>query len=169
MQKKDDRSPEIVEMPDLTQDIATELKTLVRHHRVCWEVRSEQIPVEGDKPREVGFNLLLFGAHEDHPPVPPLPGCDKCREIYRDLHKLASWILPKEQRPSRYDIDVFDNAIRYDPERRGRADIELAIKIIHRSHYEAPVDECEVRCLNDMKTRLQELGVQHKRWREGEG
>ncbi len=145
------------------QETLEELKTLVRLHQVCWEVFPEQIPVVEDRPRQIGFDLLLYGTHEpeDH----PVPGCEKCQVIYKDLRKIAHWILPKEERPSRYEIEIFDSAIHYAPARGNRPDVSLTIKIMHRSEFDRPIDECEVVCLNEMKSKLLELGAHEKQWK----
>ena len=141
-----------------------ELQALVRQHRVCWEVLPEQFPVEGQRPLHVGFNLFLYGAHapDDH----PVPGCEKCKRIYLDLRRITKWILPAEERQSRYEILFYDQAIGYSPVRGNRPDVTVTIKILHRSRYDMPIDECEVLCLNEMKGKLSDLGAQEKRWRE---
>jgi hypothetical protein len=141
-----------------------ELKSLVQEHKVCWEVLPEQIPVKEELPLKIGFNLMLYGAHapEEH----PIPGCEKCQRIFSDLRKIATWIIPKEERESRYEIFMFDSSLAYSPVRRNRPDVSLTIKIMHRSKFDRPVDECEVLCLNEMKDKLSELGVPEKQWRE---
>lgn len=87
-------------------------------------------------------------------------------EIYRDLRNIANWIIPKEDRHSRYEISIYESAIRYNRMRGNRLDVELTIKILHRSEYERPVDGCDVLCLNEMKTKLSLLGAQEKHWRK---
>ena len=141
-----------------------ELRMFVQDHRVCWEVLPEKIPVKEEAPLKVGFDLLLYGTHEER--EHPTPGCEKCKQIYQDLRKIANWIIPKEERPSRYEISIYESAIRYNRIRGNRPDVELTIRILHRSAYDQPVDECEVLCLNEMKAKLLELGAQEKRWKE---
>jgi len=153
---------EISQQPATEQETVKELKSLVHLHQVCWEVFPEQIPVVEDRPRQIGFDLLMYGTHE--PKEHPVPGCQKCQGIYKDLRKIAQWIFPKDERPSRYEIEIFDSAIHYSPARGNRPDVTLTIKIVHRSEFERPVDECEVLCLNEMKAKLFELGAQEKRW-----
>jgi len=155
---------EIRDKPATEQETLEELKALVQLHQVCWEVFPEQIPIVEERPRQIGFDLLIYGAHEpeDH----PVPGCEKCQAIYKDLRKIAHWILPKDERPSRYEIEIFDRSIHYAPARGNRPDVTLTIKIVHRSEFDRPIDECEVFCLNEMKTKLSELGASEKRWRE---
>ena len=139
------------------------LQALVQKHQICWEVLPEQVPVKGDNPIKVGFNLILLGTHasEDH----PVPGCGKCQTIYKDLQTIAQWILPKDEHPSRYEIEIFDSAIHYAPARGNRPDVSLTIKILHRSEFDRPIDECEVLCLNEMKAKLSELGAHEKQWK----
>ncbi len=141
-----------------------ELRMLVQDHRVCWEVLPEKISVKEETSLKVGFDLMLYGTHEEG--EHPTPGCEKCMEIYRDLRRIANSIIPKEERPSRYEISIYESAIRYNRIRGNRPDVELTIKVLHRSEYELPVDECEVLCLNEMKSKLSELGAQERRWRE---
>ena len=154
---------EISDKPEPEQDTVEELKGLVRLHQVCWEVFPEQIPVIEDRPRQVGFDLLIYGTHD--PGEHPVPGCEKCKGIFKDLRKIAQWILPKDERPSRYEIEIFDSAIHYAPARGNRPDVTLTIKIVHRSEFDRPIDECEVVCLNEMKAKLSELGAHEKQWK----
>lgn len=157
------KKPVISPEPPENADTVDTLKSFVNKHQVCWEVLPTQIPVAEARPLQVGFELRLYGTHaiEDH----PLPGCEKCKTIYNGLRKIATRIIPKENRPSRYEIGIFDSAIRYDRVRSNRPDVTFTIKILHRSDFDQPVDECEIRCLTDMKNALTELGAKEGRWR----
>lgn len=140
------------------------LRELVNRFRVCWEVWPENIVVEHQK-RQIGFALELCGTHEpgvEH----PSPGCEHCLRVYAGLQQIATHIMPREERPSVYDFQAYDYALHYAPKRRNRADVILTLKILHRSGYERPVDECEVRCLTEMKQRLRELGASEGQWKE---
>jgi len=139
------------------------LKALVREHRVCWEVWSEQFAAKDRGPLKVGFDLVLNGAHA-HDTDRPSPGCEGCKVIFEHLREIAEWIVPKVERPSRYDIQIFDHAVHYAPERGNRPDVALTIKILHRSEIDRPVDECEVLCLNEMKAKLSQIGAQYRQW-----
>lgn len=144
-------------------DQLARLRNVVREHRVCWEVLPEEIPVQDDRPLQIGFNLELSGAHA-HAAEPPHPGCSECRTILAHLREIAECILPRVERPSRYEISVWDNVIRYDPVRRNRSEVTVTIKILHRAQLEAPVDACEVFCLHEMESKLKELGARQGRW-----
>lgn len=140
------------------------LKSLVQQHKICWEVIPKQIPVKDGAPLKIGFHLMLHGTHA--PGKHPIPGCEKCVHIFSDLRKIATWIIPKEERQSRYEIITFDRSLGYSLARQNRPDVSLTIKIVHRSKVDRPVAECQVLCLNEMKAKLSELGVPEKRWRE---
>lgn len=139
------------------------LADLVREFQVCWEVSPVYTYVKQER-KEVGFILELYGTHEpwvEH----PTPGCEHCLRVFHGLQTIAEGIVPQEYRPSRSDLGVYDQAIHYDRKRAGRPDVALPIKITHREGYERPVDECENKCLTEMKQRLREMGAFEGRWK----
>lgn len=139
------------------------LRELVQRHWVCWEVWPECALVAGQK-RQIGFALELSGTHEpgvEH----PTPGCRHCRKVFAALQTIAVYILPREERPSWYEIEPFQSSLHYSPGRRNRPDVSLTIRIMHRNHFEQPVDECELRCLAEMKQRLRDLGASEGRYK----
>jgi hypothetical protein len=91
-------------------------------------------------------------------------GCEHCRPVQTALKEIANWILPREERPSMYDIDIDNQALGYSPAHGNRPDISLIIRITHRGVIERPVDECEVRCLQEMEQSLKNLGASKGRW-----
>lgn len=136
---------------------------LVQRYRVCWEVWPDYLMV-GRRKQQIGFQLELSGTHEagvKH----PTPGCQHCRRVFAALQVIAVHILPREERPSVYDIESFEPAIHYAPIRGNRSEVSLTIRIGHRSHFERSVDECEVRCLEEMKQRLRDLGASEGRYK----
>jgi len=144
------------------QNQPASLADLVDRFQVCWEVWPEQIIVDKER-RQIGFCLELSGTHE----MTAGQGhseCPECLHVFASLHEIAKAILPKEQRPSVYYVGSYDRAIRYTPVRGNRPDITLTIKILHRESFERPVDACEVRCLEEMKQRLRELGACERQW-----
>ena len=139
-----------------------DIKEMVERFQVCWKVWPELIYVKGEK-RQIGYELELSGTHEpwvEHPE----PGCERCQRVYVALRQIAEWILPKERRPSRYEISPFDQSIRYTSAHRNRPDVQCAIKIVHRQGWDQPVDECEERCREEMEHRLIALGAGHLSW-----
>ncbi len=138
------------------------LRELVERFQICFEVLADNYFVNKEI-RQIGFILELTGTHEqgvEH----PLPGCQHCHNVWLALHQIAKWIIPKDKRDTDHDIVPFDQSIHYDPVRKFRPEVSLRIWIRHRSGFDRPVDACEVRCLNEMKGRLKELGVRDTRW-----
>jgi hypothetical protein len=146
----------------MSDSVESELRQLVQRYRVCWDVLNEYV-VRLDHLREqVGFSLELTGTHPEGIEHVE-PGCGHCRDVYNGLEQIASWITPKEVRPSFYDIEPFESIIRYEAAHQNRPDVVLKIKILHRAGF-GPVDVCEVQCLNEMKEKLKEIGARNGPW-----
>ncbi|HLG16186.1 MAG TPA: hypothetical protein VJH03_17010 [Blastocatellia bacterium] len=138
------------------------LRGLARIHEVCYETWPEFLMVRGQRVK-VGFLLELNGVHgpgADH----IRPGCEHCRRTFEDLRDIAEWIMPEEERASYYDVEPFDNALRETPKRKFRLEVVLGVRILHRHGFDQPVDECEERCLKEMRQKLAELGVREGAW-----
>jgi hypothetical protein len=153
--------------PEDTQNLRASglarVKDLVRRFRVCWEMYPEQVMVKSEI-RKVGFALELYGTHE--PGTGHVdPGCDHCRKVQSALREIAGWILPREERPSMYDVSVDTQALSYSRERGNRPDVCVTIRILHRGDFEKPIDECEMRCLKEMQQALAEVGACKSVWR----
>ena len=73
--------------------------------------------------------------------------------------------MPKEERASRYEIEPYDHALHESPQRKFVPEVVLSMKILHRHGFDKPVDECEERCLKEMRSKLAELGVRAGEWR----
>lgn len=100
----------------------------------------------------------MYGTH-DHRETRLTPGCERCVQTFADLREIAEWIMPQEERPSRYEIEPFDRALRLSPTRKLRGEVVLTMKIVHRRDFFQPIDDCEQRCLGEMKRKLAELGA----------
>jgi len=113
--------------------------------------------------RTVGYELVLSGLHArgSHP---PRPGCHLCKDVYKDLRRIAQWILPNEHRPSFYEIEPHRPAIRATRKRKLREEVTLSIRILHRDHYQDPIDDCEARCLVEMEGRLKQIRACRGEW-----
>lgn len=133
----------------------TELKRIIERHTVRYEVWPHYGIADG-KRVIVGFDLELYGTH-DHGDTRLSPGCRRCSDTFADLRRVAEWILPKEQRPSQYEIVPFDQSLH--AAAGGRFEVMLPIRIEHRHGFFGPVDDCEERCLKEMQQKLAELGV----------
>ena len=147
----------------LATDTSDEIKDLVQRHKVCFESYPIwHVPPGGGKVA-IGYELDLIGTH-DHPQHPPGPGCSECTPVRRALLAIAAVILPPSDRLSRYAIEPFTTAISFSPRRKMRKDVTLAIDIMHRERFDRPADECEARCLREMKKKLKELGARPDHW-----
>lgn len=113
-----------------------------------------------DQPIVVGYELSLHGVH-DHPSHPPEPGCDACALVYRALHEVALAVVP-DRPATEAALSSFEPKLVFDHANHGAPAVELRIDIIHRSDYTAPLDECEVRCKDEIVTALEALGVHHQ-------
>lgn len=144
-----------------------ELRDLVKKRQVCFDVFREQVGFQEAGSRAVGYEMVLSGIHArgSHP---PLPGCDLCRDVYDDLKKVAEWILPREHRASFYEIEPYRPVIRATRMRKLREEVSLSIRILHRDHYDDPIDECETRCLVEMEARLKQIGASEGEWKPDE-
>jgi hypothetical protein len=123
--------------------------------------------VKGQKVK-VGFLLELSGIH-GYDGVHIRPGCEHCQRAFQDLRRIAEWIMPKQERPSYYDVQPFDNALRRTPKRKFRQEVVLGMRILHRHGFDQPVDACEELCLKEMQQKLEDLGVRRDVWRAEAG
>jgi hypothetical protein len=160
----------IDESQDTDADAAL-LREIVVRHQVCYEVRPEWAYVSGAQ-TQIGYRLELCGVNvheETEGDGHQTPGCPRCRRTYEDLRELAEHVLPKDGgRASRYEVEPFDRAWHVAPrERRSRNEIVLTVKVLHRRGVNEPADECERRCLREMRGSLAELGVAEGVYREG--
>lgn len=142
------------------------LREIGRIHKVCYEVFPEWSTKDGQK-LQIGFELELCGISSNEKCLHPLPGCPYCWRAYDDIREIGEWILPPDDRPSRYEIQAFDRALHVAPaKRRRRNEVIVRIVIMHRSDFNRPIDDCENRCLREMRDRLSKLGIHEEIWRQ---
>lgn len=148
-----------------SNEFVERLKELVEKHQVCYEVWPETLLVNGQRVK-VGFELQLYGSHQ-HGKTEFSPGCRLCVETFEDLRQIAERIMPKEERLSLYEIEPYDRSLHLEPKRKFRPEVALTMKILHRHGFDQPVDQCEERCLKEMKEKLEQLGVRQGEWHSG--
>jgi hypothetical protein len=146
----------------LATEMRADLEALIDRYGVCWDVFPHEEIWNGTR-LQTGFDLELYGTH-DASMSHPSPGCSHCLQVYDALQAIALTIVPEERRPSRYELSPFDQSIRYSHMRQDRPDVLLTITIAHRGSGMEPVDECEVRCLDEIKAKLKDLGASHRHW-----
>lgn len=140
------------------------LRRWIRDHRVCWEVSSLQ-EVNQQGRVAVGYELHLFARHAAG--VRANPGCSECRDLHEKLRAIAVFVLPREHRPTRYEIAPFDASFHLRPESEWVPEVQLTLEIVHRQGYLRPIDECELRCAREIEDRLHALGAPSRAWSEG--
>jgi hypothetical protein len=146
----------------MSPTIHQDLKSLVERHTIRYEAWPHWEMHEGERVM-IGFDLELHGTH-DHGHSQLTPGCKICRQTYEDLKRVATEVLPKEERASWYEVEPFDHGLH--SEGRGPMEVVLIIRIEHRRDYFAPVDACEERCLAQIEAGLKQLGVPGRRRRK---
>ncbi len=107
---------------------------------------------------KIGFEVDLIGTH-DHPKQPPKPGCEECHLVYSNLLRIATAVLPAEDRDSRYVIEPYEASISLSPRRKKRKDVTVSIDIVHRGPFDQPIDACETRCLHEIDLRRRFRGA----------
>jgi len=101
-------------------------------------------------------------------PIHLSPAAICAEKVYDDLKKIAEGIRPEEHRASFYEIEPYRPVIRATRKRKLRGEVSLSIKILHRDHYEEPIDKCETRCLVEMEDRLKQIGACEGEWKPNE-
>lgn len=148
------------------------LRQIGERHQVCYEVCREWSIAEGHK-IPIGFELELCGVNNHllrNVAGHPVPGCAHCLQTYDEMRQIADWILPREERPSRCEIQAFDRALHIAPtQRRRRSEVVVTIVIMHRRDFNRPIDDCESRCLKEMREKLSRLGIREGVWLAEDG
>ena len=145
-------------------DPAVNLREWVSEHRVTWELSPWQEMVD-HQATAVGFELRLFARH--NPGTRADPGLRERAQLYEVLRGIALSVLPKESRPTCYEVQPFDASLHMRPEAHWEPEGQLRVHITHRERYLMPVDECEKRCADEIQQGLRDLGAQPRSWCEG--
>jgi hypothetical protein len=115
-----------------------ELTVLARKHDACYEIWPAQTVLAGRKVA-AGFELELLGVNEAHGP-PQAPGCPRCEDTYRDLHRIAVWLLAPPPTAARVEVAHYDASWHESPARSLRPEVALTIHIGPAAGLGAPVD-----------------------------
>lgn len=130
---------------------------LIKRFQVRWDVWPEYIFLDHEK-RQIGFQLELAGMHENGSEHPE-PGSEKCRETYQALVQIAQDALPAGNDENIYRFEPYDPGIHYSPRHGNRPEVVLKIRIMHRKAFDRPVDDGQMRYLNELQQHLDELGI----------
>jgi len=146
------------------------LAALVERYQVCWEVAPEYSTIGGQE-RQTGFELELSGTHESATQHMGR-GCPACRRIYSALHAVTECVLPKQERPSMYQIGPYEAALRYSAVHgsgsngtlTAKIDVALKVKVLQLRGFDQPLCRGEMHSLQETKKRLSELGSGERQW-----
>lgn len=140
------------------------LRKIVLRHCVCYEVWPEWSG-NGRRATRIGFAISLCGVHEKGSAKNDVPGCPHCWRTYAELRAVAEWITPEQERTCRFEIAAYDRSWHVAPNaRHARNETVVTIKIFHRNNVDAPIDDCQQQCLNEMRQKLADLGVRENVW-----
>jgi hypothetical protein len=140
------------------------LREIVLRHCVCYEVWPEW-SASGGRATRIGFALSLCGIHENGGGSHDIPGCPRCWRTYAELRTVAESITPETERACRFEIAAFDRAWHVAPNaRQARNEAIVTIRIFHHHDVNAPIDDCQQECLDEMRDKLAGLGVRENEW-----
>jgi hypothetical protein len=143
-------------------ELLARLREIASRYRVYYLVRSDWLLVDG-RVRRVGIDLSLCGT-EDHLGLHLVPGCAECRHAYAELAEVVRWALPEDGGDSRLEIEPFDRSLHVVPSQRGRRNVVVDVRILHRHGFEDPVDDSQEQCFREMVAKLGTLGIRASFW-----
>lgn len=133
-----------------------ELRRLARAHHVHFDVGPEVV-FRGTERINVGYVVRLWAVHEKG--ARAMPGCSLCRDLVKNLHRIAEAVLPARDRPTATALDPYRPALYESGVVPGADEVSLEIRLHHRDDYALPIDACEERCLREIRAALRALGV----------
>jgi hypothetical protein len=150
----------VIESAPVATSVA-ELEEWVREHRVSWETRSRREAPQGERDDPADLELTLLGRYPDG--QSPMGG-DGCELVYERLLRIALHVLEPVPE-AHYRIDPFDAAVHYRAEAGWIPEVELIFVVEAKER--DPSDPGQRRqVLAGIESRLTQLGVQRKLWRE---
>jgi hypothetical protein len=135
------------------------LPAFIRDHRVHFDV-TQEITFRGSERLEVGYVIHLWALHPKG--ARALPGCAKCEELVARLREIALAVVPAGPRPTVPLVEPFEHALYDSKDVPGADEVMLSMRLAHREEYAASVDACEERCLKEIRTKLESLGVRER-------
>ena len=145
-------------------DIATStpaalLRNWVRQHAVCWEI-APLVELQDRKEVRVGFEMHLLGRSDSSARG---PGAPEDRALYHGLEALAEEVMPPDLGSARCEVGPDLASYHYRRATGWVPEVQLTLRLVHRSGYFSPIDADETRCAEEIRARLRSLGcgVQH--------
>ena len=110
---------------------------------------------------QVGFEVHLYGKHPRH--TGSGPGCPECHRLHDKLKGIVSFALPKDRRPTTYEIEPYHAAF-YPAMSGGGFEVGMTLRIRHREGHFDAIDTCEIRCSHEIQEGLRALGSPRGGW-----
>ncbi len=156
LDSKDDRSTN-------PSDGTAELRQIVKKHKVYW-ILQELINIndKGDKTKN-GFALYLVGTHDE------ISDGGKTSEIFKNLDRIARWILPEENAEVRIEIREIESAFFYlpgDDRDEDRKNHVVSLRVLHREGFHRPIDKFQIEATKEMEKKLKRIGSPKDRWKQ---
>lgn len=147
---------------DANQEIA-ELKQIVKRHKVYW-IEQEIINMNesGDKVKN-GFVIHLVGTHDE------ASDKDTASEIFKNLDRIAKWIIPKENPEVRFEIREHDSVFFYlpgDDRDEDRKNHVISVRVLHHKGFQRPIDKFQIEATKEMEKKLTNIGSPKDRWKQ---
>ncbi len=154
--------PKNDQLTDANQDIA-ELKQIVKKHKVYW-ILQELINIneKGDKIKN-GFVLYLVGTRDE------VSNERKTAVIFKNLDRIAQWIMPKENPEVRFEIRQHDSVFFYlpgDDRDENRRNLVVSLRVLHHEGFHRPIDKYQIEAIKEMEQKLKNIGSPKERWKE---
>ena len=130
---------------------------LIRRHRVRYEVNPYYV-LARDQRVLSGFDIELYGTNL-FGAGRWLPGNEQSVETYRDLHRIAEWILPKVNGRIKCEILPYDNAVHACAKSHMEPEVLLTVRISHFDGLIQPANEEQEECVREARLRLSEVGI----------
>lgn len=117
-----------------------------------FHVRPEQGMVAGAL-APIGFDVDITASFDARVQAPA--------PLRRTLERVARAALPTGEHASWYDVSVADGELGYDPSRR-ESTLSAMIAVLHRGVVNRAPDECERACVDEIRTKLLQLGLRER-------
>jgi hypothetical protein len=138
---------------------AEEFETFVRDHHVHFDVDPEVTFRDGHR-LKIGFEVRLWAVHPKG--AGALPGCSKCHDLVGGLRRIAECVIPGERRPTQIEFEPFHPVLYDSREVAGADEVAVTLRLAHRDGSERPADDCQERCLKEIRQRLRAMGIRER-------
>lgn len=135
-----------------TEEEAERMRELVRAHHV----RFSSQPLRSADMIPIGFVIDIFASPSEAPHL-VVPGCELCPPVRSALRALVHHALPNGPRTF-FEVHFPISVAYHDSE----GQLSASIEVLHQSGANAPLDDCENACRDEIVRRLRALGAREQ-------